>query len=105
MARDTLHKDISWKKWAIFASALLLAGVQVKMYFVQELLVVELLLLLAFGVVGILGALCLLLGVAGERGGLLLLEGSRTVLRARLESATGLLTAGRSEAGIHNFSD
>jgi len=77
-----------WKKWVMSAGALFLGLIQLKLYFVRELLVAELLLLIAFGVMGVLCGLCLLLGTFVERGRLLIKERSQAVVRAPI--AAGL---------------
>lgn len=74
-------RRVGWKKWALVASGTLLGWIQLRVYFVRELLVAELLFLLAFGLVGILCGVCLLLGTIGECGGLLIREGTQTLVR------------------------
>jgi hypothetical protein len=105
MAPSRSRKAASWKKWAIFAGSIFLGWIQIRVYFVRELLVAELLLLLAFGLVGAFCGVCLLLGVVGERGGLLIREGSQAALRACVASTREPLTPERNRAAVSSFSD
>lgn len=105
MAPDILRKGAGWKKWAIFVGSLLLAGIQVKIYFLRELLVAELLLLLAFGLMGILCGFCLLLGTLGERGGLLIKEGTQAVFKTCVVGAADTATRKQNQAALSSFFD
>lgn len=72
----------SWKKWTLCTSPALLGLLQVKIYFVRELLVAELMILVAFVLMSVLGGLCFLLGAISERGGLFIKEGVQAAASA-----------------------
>lgn len=67
-----------WLAYAFCASPLIGGALyQVRTYYLQELLVVELASLIACGFVVALGVVCYLLGLAGEYGGLWIREGTK----------------------------
>jgi hypothetical protein len=105
MAASGPVRGVGWRKWAISASAAFLGLIQLKVYFVRELLVAELLLLIALAVVAALCGFCLLLGTIGERGGLLIREGSQAVLRASSAGRFDSVGPQEQHATIPSFSD
>ena len=98
MVANITCKRLGWGKWLILAGGVFLGWLQIRIYFVRELFVAELLLLLAFGLMGLLCGVCLLLGIAGARGGLLIKEGSKAAIR--VASASEPIAPKRNQRAI-----
>lgn len=81
MIPNCAPRGLGSKKWWICSVPIVLAMVQVKFYFVREMLVAELLFLLAFVFLSAVGAVCYLLGAIGERSRLLVKQTAVEVIR------------------------
>ena len=84
-------------KWAAFLGPVVVAVVQVRVYFVRELLAAELILLAAFVLFTALGGLCYFLGAIAEGAHQL----AKQVPHAVIKPATMKPVPVRSEARIH----